>query len=53
MKHICFLLLYLLAAQTINGQQNHADSLKNIDALMLHQHKIDSLQGLIKANPSK
>jgi len=52
MKHICFLLLYLLAAQTINGQQNHADSLKNIDALMLHQHKIDSLQGLIKANPS-
>jgi len=43
MKHICFLLLYLLAAQTINGQQNHADSLKNID----------SLQGLIKANPSK
>jgi len=52
MKHICFLLLYLLAAQTINGQQNHADSLKNIDALTLHQHKIDSLQGLIKANPS-
>jgi len=52
MKNICILVLYLLTTQTINGQQNATDSLKNSDILALQLHKIDSLQNLLHAAPA-
>src|SRR3954467_378344 len=49
MKTICILVLYIVASQTISGQQSSVDSIKKIETAALHQHKIDSLQTLLKA----
>src|SRR5690348_16743059 len=51
MKNSCLLLLCILTIQTTYGQQNRVDSLSR-EMQMLYQHKIDSLQKLIKAQPS-
>jgi two-component system, NtrC family, sensor kinase len=52
MKNVCILVLYLLATQALNGQQNGADSLKTIEIRALNRKTIDSLQTLLKQQPS-
>jgi hypothetical protein len=52
MKNSFLLLLYILTTQTMYGQQNRADSLRNRDLSIRYHQKIDSLQKLLKIQPA-